>query len=245
MNATAYDTALVVEPFPPTDSDGFRRAWTWLEQRQREVGGQILVYALWFDHPGLAGYRDNRCVRLASHKSARGVLGWEGGPVLALNPNRESVGTIAEDPRTRALCVLTSQHISTLNCVDGWRLAARPRPLGAVPPVTAHPDAIDAVAVAGLRAIQAVIEADPDGLSRQRTERARILARLRAAGRCPGANDAYAWALVNGWSARAAEVLRSMAGNVHAHQSRDEPGHSNPVDPGTQQRLDHADSSDH
>jgi hypothetical protein len=97
----------------------------------------------------------------------------------------------------------------------------------------AHPDAIDAVAVAGLRAIQAVIEADPDGLSRQRTQRARILARLRAAGRCPGANDAYAWALVNGWSARAAEVLRSMAGNVHATQSPDEPGHSTPVDPST------------
>lgn len=243
INATAYDTALVVEPFPPTDSDGFRTAWTWLEQRQLEVGGQILVYALLFDHPGLAGYRHDRGVRLASHKYARGVLGWDGGPVLALNPSRDSVGTIAEDPRTRALCVLASQHISTLKPVDGWRLAARPRPLGAVPPVTAHPDAV--AAVAGLRAIQAVIEADPDGLPRRRAERARIVAQLRATGRCPGANDAYAWALVNGWSARAAEVLRSIAGNVHATQSPDQPGHSNPVGLTTQQRPDRADSSDH
>jgi hypothetical protein len=246
INSAAYDTAFVVEPFPPTDSDGFRTAWTWLEQRQLEVGGQILVYALWFDHPGLSDYRHDRRVRLASHKYDRGVLGWDGGPVLALNPSRDSVGTIAEDPRTRALCVLTSQHISTLKSVDGWRLAARPCPLGAVPPVAAHPGAVDAVAVAGLRAIQPVIEADPDGLPRQRAERARIVAQLRATGRCPRANDAYAWALVNGWSARAAEVLRSMAGNVHATQRPDQSGHSNPGGPTTtQQRPDRADSSDH
>jgi hypothetical protein len=256
INAAGYDTALVVEPYAPTTTtDGFRRAWTWIEDHQREVGGQTLVYALWGasvnEHPGLSGYRRwpnrdwDRRVRLASHKGGRGVVGWDGGPVLAIWPSRESLGAIAEDPRTRGLCVLTSQDIAMLKCVDGWRLAARPLPLGPVPPVTAHPDAIDAVAVAGLRALQAVIGADPEGLSRQRAERAMILARLRALGRTPRPNDAYAWALVNGWSVRAAELLRSMAGNVHTTQRPAEPDLPSPVDPSTREQLDRAGSPDH
>lgn len=124
------------------DLAAFELAWVWTHEQHQLVGGQILVYTYWpamlLDYPEIAHRRSTKTVRLATHKTNRGLLGWAGGPVLALHAGEQGLATIASDPRTRALCVVFDNTVTGQRSTNTWRATTKPTPLNDLPPSSAH-----------------------------------------------------------------------------------------------------------
>lgn len=136
-----YPCAICCELFDPAGGHGdlaaFELAWAWAHEQLLDVGGQMLVYTYWpamlLQYPRVAHRSSTATVRLATHKKDRGILGWEGGPVLALHAGEQGLAAVASDPRTRALCVVYSDDVPGRRSVHAWRTATNPTPLNHPP----------------------------------------------------------------------------------------------------------------
>ncbi|VBA68779.1 hypothetical protein LAUMK142_05813 [Mycobacterium pseudokansasii] len=104
---------------------------------------------------GLANVSNNRLLPEFVNRTGVAVgtwrsraTGWYGGPVHAAWPTREKLGEIADDPRTRALCVVPWGNGE----VDAWAAAAQPKLLG--PAVRLEPSSgLDPIVVEGLKTL--------------------------------------------------------------------------------------------
>jgi hypothetical protein len=139
---SAYPCAASCEVWYPStderDLGAFELAWAWTHEQLQLVGGQILVYTYWpamlLDYPTIAHRRSIRTVRLATHKTDRGLLGWAGGPVLSLHAGEQGLAAVASNPLTRALCVVFTDTPTGQRTVHAWRTATQPTPLNDLPP---------------------------------------------------------------------------------------------------------------
>jgi hypothetical protein len=135
-NSPRYPCAIASEVWHPSvdhqDLAAFELAWNWTHEQLTQVGGQILVYTHWpamlLPYPEVAHRRSTKSVRTAAHKRDRGLLGWDGGPVLALHLGEQALAAVASDPRTRALCVVFSDELSGRRSVHVWRTNTSPTP---------------------------------------------------------------------------------------------------------------------
>lgn len=128
-----YPCAIACEirsPYEEPDLAAFELAWNWSHEQQVQTGGQLLVHVLWpemlIPYFDLENRRPPKSVRLAGHKRDRGLLGWDGGPVLILHPGEQQLAVIAADLRTRALCVLFADNGTGRGAVNAWRKSAQP-----------------------------------------------------------------------------------------------------------------------
>lgn len=105
---------------------------------------------------GLANVSNNQLLSEFVNRTGVAVGTWRsratgcyGGPVLAAWPTREKLGEIADDPRTRALCVVPWGNGE----VDAWAAAAaQPKLLG--PAVRLEPSSgLDPIVVEGLKTL--------------------------------------------------------------------------------------------
>jgi len=185
----------------------------WVVEQQKVVGGEVLLFV---PKKGDLNTMDNLISRFAK---VQGVVvgtwrggGWSGGPVLAAWPNREKLAEVADDVRTRALCVIPWADGET----TAWEHAARPELLaGASTAATAldlHP-----VVVVGLTNLTRMVNhANALAGSLDHRDAVAVLRTLHQGGYRLPADDVYAWALANGWPARGADRLREMAGKIDA-----------------------------
>jgi len=202
----------------------------WVLEQQRVVGGQILLYV---PQKG-ALHRSNSLT--AEFATVPGVVvgtwrghidGWSGGPVLAAWPDREKLADIADDDRTRALCVIPWAEGET----TAWEHAAQPERLAGASASAAGPQ-LDPVVVVGLTHLtQMVNHANNLAGALDHRDAVAVLRTLHKGGYRLPADDVYAWALANGWPARGAERLRDMASKIDAGRTVQLKGPS-PLRPG-------------
>jgi hypothetical protein len=195
-----------------------RDAVRWVIERHRDLGGQILVYV------PTKQTLDAVAGPLATLAAASGVVvagwrgtisGWTGGVVLAAWPDRAHLAAVADNSRTRALCVIP--HDATE--ASAWAHAARPELLGNAIP-GAQPAQLDPVVRVGLAQLTArVNHANNLAGALDRRDAVAVLRVLHAANYPLPAEDVYAWALAHGWPARGAERLREMAAKIDAGRS--------------------------
>jgi hypothetical protein len=130
-----YPCAIACEirlPYSEPDLAAFQLAWNWTQEQQAISGGQMLVHVLWpavfSTYMDVEARRRMKSVRFAAHKrdGDRGLLGWDGGPVLMLHPGAQQLAVIAADPRIRALCVLFSDSVTGRGAIGAWRASAQP-----------------------------------------------------------------------------------------------------------------------
>lgn len=207
-----YPTALAAGP--EHGDRGLRDGLRWVMSKVSEVGGQPMILA-----PGRANVNHNQL--LSEFVRRTGVVvgtwrsparDWSGGPVLAALPTREKLGEIANDPRTRALCVVPWVNGE----VDAWSLAAKPELLG--PAVMPQPTStLDPVVVQGLKTLTDSVNMSNNlAGSLDRRDAVAVLQTLKDDGYRLPPDPVYAWAIVNGWPARGAERLRSLAADFEA-----------------------------
>lgn len=187
----------------------------WVVRQKEIVGGQILLYV---PQKGALGSMDNLISEFATVPGVvvgtwRGhVGGWSGGPVLAAWPDREKLAEIADDHRTRALCVIPWAEGDT----TAWEHAAQPKRLAGASAPAAGPQ-LHPVVVVGLTALtQMVNHANNLAGALDHRDAVAVLRTLHRGGYRLPADDVYAWALANGWPARGAERLREMASKIDA-----------------------------
>ncbi len=190
-----------------------RDAILWLMSKTKEVGGQPLVYA-----PGQSNVRDHELLSRFAKTSGvsvatwRGTSSWSGGPVLAAWPNREKLGEIADDRRTRAraLCVVPW----AAGELDAWIAAAQPELLGpALVPAAGPGQDLDSVVVEGLKSLTASVNHSNNlAGALDKRDAISVLRILHRAGYPLPRDAVYAWALAHGWPTRGAERLRELAG---------------------------------
>jgi len=203
-----YPTAVTVSG--AEDPDGSQReAVTWAIAQHKEVGGRILIFV-----PSKVDLSsmDNLLAQLAQ---APGVVvgtkrdragDWSGGSVIAAWPTRETLGFIADDRRTRALCVIPWGDEE----VAPWKSAAKPELLGAAEPADLV-SKLDPVVVAGLKQLTRMVNHSNNlagGLDQR--DAVAVIRVLNGAGYKLPADDVYSWAISNGWPERGAGRLREM-----------------------------------
>jgi hypothetical protein len=201
-----YPTALAAGP--EHGDLGLRDGLRWLMSVVSEVGGEPLVFA-----PGRANVDHNQLLSEFVRRTGVAVStwrssarGWSGGPVLAAWPTREKLGEIADDPLTRALCVIPWVEGE----VDGWVASAKPELLG--PAVGPDPVSLDPVVVEGLETMtQSVNLGNNLAGSLDHRDAVAVLRVLNDAGYRLPPDPIYSWALAHGWQARGAERLRKLA----------------------------------
>jgi hypothetical protein len=192
-----------------------RTAITWIDEQVRQLGGQILLFV---PTKGDLTHVDNRITRFAARPEVTisawkgGIGSWEGGPALAAWPSREKLAEIAEDRRTRALCVISWNSEETA----AWEQAVQPQLLSGASHTAAefnlHP-----VVVAGLAYLtQSVNHANNLAGALDRRDAVAVLRVLHKGGYSLPCDQVYAWALGNGWPGRGAERLREMAEKIDA-----------------------------
>jgi len=209
-----YPTAVTVDG-AADPSDAQRRAIQWVLERQRELGGQLLLYV---PQKGNLRGMNNLVSRFAERPGVvvgtwRGsITGWAGGPVLAAWPSREKLAEIADDPRTRALCVIPWGA----NNVAAWDAAAAPERLGVGTAAPSMPT-LDPVVIEGLRQLTRMVNhANNLAGALDHRDAVAVLRELHRGGYSLPADGVYSWVLANGWPARGAERLREMATKIDA-----------------------------
>ncbi|KUH70733.1 hypothetical protein AU184_03790 [Mycolicibacterium novocastrense] len=206
-----YPTAIAAGP--EHGDRGLRDGLRWLMSMVDEVGGEPLIFA-----PGRANVDHNNLlsefirrtgVPVATWRSP--ARGWNGGPVLAVWPTREKLGEIAEDRRTRALCVVPWVKGE----VDAWAAAAMPELLG--PAVMPEHKSLDPVVVQGLKTLtQSVNMGNNLAGSLDHRDAVAVLRTLKDGGYRLLPDAIYSWAIANGWQTRGAERLRTLAAKFEA-----------------------------
>lgn len=178
------------------------------------VGGAPLIVA-----PGRSNVDGNSMLSAFARRSGVAVAtwrsparGWSGGPVLAAWPTREKLGEIADDPRTKALCVIPWVKGE----LDGWTAAAMPELLG---PAIAVENAttLDPVVVEGLKTMTSLVNMGNNlAGSLDRRDAVAVLRTLKDGGYRLPPDPIYSWAIANEWSTRGAERLRELAAKFEA-----------------------------
>lgn len=208
-----YPTAYVVDG--PTDALDI--AVRWVLQASTSAGGEPLLHV-----PTKANIQHNpRLVALGSkwpvvtHRQTWNIS-WAGGPVLALWPDQKHLGLIADNPRTKALCVVTSY----LPEVEGWAAASGARNLDpARTPDVALPE-IDPVVRAALKSLGArVNHSNRLAGSMDRADAVTWFRVLTRAGYRLDPEALHAHALADGWPGPGADRLKEMAVQVAAGKS--------------------------
>lgn len=110
------DYPMAVTAATGPDRTAVQLAVEWLRRTTDEVGGQPLVYG-----PNRSGLRQWPILTDLSGWAVvstwKSFGSWSGGAVLAAWPDAEHLAKIADDPRTRALCVLPgSSPMRPLGC---------------------------------------------------------------------------------------------------------------------------------
>lgn len=206
-----YPTALAVGP--EHGDQGLRDGLQWLMSMVPKVGGQPLIFA-----PGRSNVDHNNLLSEFVRRTGVAVStwrsparGWSGGPVLAAWPTREKLGEIAEDQRTSALCVIPWVKGET----DAWAAAAMPELLGSA--VMPEERSLDPVVVQGLKTLtESVNMGNNLAGSLDHRDAVAVLRTLKKGGYRLPPDVIYAWATANGWQARGAERLRTLATKFEA-----------------------------
>lgn len=192
-----------------------RAAITWTLRKRAELGGTVLLFV---PQKGTLARNDNLIARLATQPGVvvatwrGGVSGWSGGPVLAAWPSREKLAEIADDPRTRALCVIPWLEKDT----TAWESAVRPERLDEAAPAPTAPR-LDPVVMTGLTHLtHSVNHGNNLASALDYRDAVAVLRTLHRGGYGLPADDIYAWALAHGWPGRGAERLRELAQKIDA-----------------------------
>jgi hypothetical protein len=122
------------------------------------------------------------------------------------------LGEIADDLRTRALCVVPWVKGE----IDAWAAAADPELLG--PASGPEPkSSLDPVVVEGLKTLTHSVNLGNNlAGSLDRRDAVAVLRTLQEGGYHLHPDPIYSWALANGWQARGAERLRKLATDFEA-----------------------------
>jgi hypothetical protein len=198
-----------------SDPGALGHAVSWIAGQDRELGGVPLLYApgnknLEYD-PAVS--RVAKAMTVATWRTLSS-LRWGGGVVLALWPDREHLGVIADDRRTRALVVIPDDDQEAAP----WATAAKAVYLGAQAAPVAGPagaDRLDPVVVVGLRTLTMLVNHGNNlaGTADHRDAVA-VLLTLHDGGYALPADQVYEWALVNGWPSRGAGRLSELARKI-------------------------------
>ncbi|MGN2638331.1 hypothetical protein ACTD5D_19475 [Nocardia takedensis] len=132
---------------------------------------------------------------------------WRGGLLVAVAPDRDALLACADDPRTRALCVVSRDPAQ----LGVWVAAAAPQLLATACAVPL-PSPLSGVAVQALRTVDRLL-AHPVTLasSAQRRDASAILRILHDAGEVSTAEAVCLWALRHRWTAAGATRLAGLA----------------------------------
>jgi hypothetical protein len=188
----------------------------WILAKTDEQGGKPLVFA-----PGMREVRGNALldaftrefdVAVRTGRSGGGFGDWRSGPVLAAWPTRVKLGEIADDPGTKALCVVPWAEGET----DAWQAAANPELLGPASLLAATPN-LDRVVVAGLRELtRRVNQSNHLAGALDHRDAVAVLRILKKGGYALPPKDVYAWAFAHGWPSAGAERLSELAEKFEA-----------------------------
>lgn len=187
----------------------------WVLRKRVEVGGTVLLFV---PQKGSLARNDSAISRLSTRPGIAvdtwrgGVSGWAGGPVLAAWPSRDKLAEIADDGRTRALCVIPWLDKDTV----AWERAVIPERLdGSEPPAAASQ--LDPVVIVGLTHLShSVNHGNNLAGPLDHRDAVAVLRTLHKGGFALPADDVYAWALAHGWPARGAERLRELSARIGA-----------------------------
>jgi hypothetical protein len=201
-----------------SDPGALGHAVTWIAMQDRELGCVPLLYApgkrnLEYD-PAVS--RVAKAMAVATWRTL-GSLHWGGGVVLALWPDREHLGVIADDRRTRALVVIPDDDQEAApwaTAVNAVYLGAQAAP-AAGPAGAGRPVRLDPVVVQGLLTLTMLVNHGNNlaGTADHRDAVA-VLLTLHDGGYALPADQVYEWALVNGWPSRGAGRLSELAGKI-------------------------------
>lgn len=187
----------------------------WVVEQQTVIGGQILLFV-----PMKSSLKsmNNRISHLATRPGVvvgtwRGqISGWSGGPVLAAWPSRQKLAEIADNSRTRALCVIPWAEGET----TAWEQAVRPELLAGATSAFIGPTLDQVVAVGLTHLTEMVNHANNLAGSLDRRDAVAVMRTLHKGGYQLPAEAVYAWALAHGWPAAGAERLRELAEKIDA-----------------------------
>lgn len=209
-NIPDYPRAVTAASGP--DRTAVQLAVEWLRRTADDVGGRPLVYGPdrrglreWPILTGLDGW--------AVVATWRSFGTWSGGPVLAAWPNAEHLAEIADDPRTRALCVVPWLDAEVAPWVQAYSPVTLPTTLALA---EVEPAIIpDPVAVEGLRTLTDLVNVTSLHASAGDRPRAvEVLRTLHGGGHVVDPEGARTWAMAHGWSARAAGQLADLARQI-------------------------------
>lgn len=202
-----YPAAVTPDELTADEADEFAVQWVLNEQAQ--LGGQVLLLyqAAWDrrDHPILDALEDSRGV-VATTRRSLPRSGWTGGPVLAAWPDIATLGSLADNRRTSALCALTWNF----DAIAPWAHAVGAQILGADAGVSLVAPTIEDPVV--MQAMQTVTRrVNMNNTIKSGYEKSVVIGALRILRTHNHVLDAerlYTWSLANGWPARRAEELR-------------------------------------
>ncbi|MBH0780259.1 hypothetical protein [Nocardia bovistercoris] len=189
--------------------DGIAAAVTWLTATTQRSGGTPMLRV-----PHASAI--SACAVLRNFVDRNRVVvtcpgdpapAWRRGAVLAVDPERDDIAELADDPRTDALCVTPTRPAD----VVAWAAIADPALLGdaTTPAPPSAPDPIPTqamITLSGMLSRPLTLASASD--HRDATAILDIL--YRAGHRCTGA-AAYSWALANDWPAVGARRLAELA----------------------------------
>ena len=209
-----HDYPMAVTAATGAGRDVVQLAIDWLRRTTDDVGGQPLVYL-----PNKAAIREQpllaRLEGWAVVTTWKSFGSWAGGAVLAAWPTTERLAEVADDPRTRALCVVPNSPTEVAAWVRAYRPVTLPPTLAVATPEPAL--IADPVVVEGLKTLTAIVNVTSLYASGgDRDKAVEVLLTLHDGGHRMNADDARAWALAHGWSARAAEQLVELAQPIAA-----------------------------
>jgi hypothetical protein len=196
------------------DKTAVRLAVEWLRNTTDDVGGQPLVYVP--NRPSLREWAIlanlNGWAVVATWKS---FGAWSGGAVLAAWPDTEHLARIADDDRTRALCVVPWGESEVAAWLRAYRPVTLPPTLKLAEP---KPEIIsDPVALEGLKDLTAIVNVQsPYSSAGDRDRAVAVLLALHDGGCGVDPEDTRAWAMAHGWSAEAAGQLADFAEQLAA-----------------------------
>lgn len=211
---TSRDYPTAVTARPGHGSEGVREGLRWVLAQAGRTGGQVLIYS-----PGKQNLQRHEVLGplLRDPRFAigtwRGIAsGWYGGPVLATWPSRNKLAEIADDQRTKALCVVPWVVGET----DAWQAAHSPVLLGNAVALE-RSWSLDPVVIAGLHTLTGSVNHGNNlAGAMDRSDAVAVLKTLKGAGYSLAADGVYAWALAHGWPGRGAERLRQLAEDFEA-----------------------------
>ena len=204
-------------PTAMTDPDGdadqaMRDAVTWFVEQCQAIPGSPYCWST-----AAATSRTTRCwpawLRRSRPKPPRTLLGsgWTRGPVFIAWPSADTLASIADDRRTKALIVLSW----TARDVDAWAAAAQPKMLTAGASDPAPVALVDPVVEQGLITLTHYVNhANNLAGALDKRDAIAVLLTLHDGRHRLEPEPIYAWALANGWPARGAQRLRELAEKI-------------------------------